>query len=257
MEGHDNLEEFRDPETYDRENGGFEHGGPFYEQLAYRTGGPILELACGTGRVTIPLVRRGFDVTGLDIMPEMLQYAQKKAEAARVTVKWVEGDCSEFSLGTKFRFIFMTGNAFQAFLDDTTQKRVLKCVFDHLSDDGLFAFEVRNLKLELQRRTTNEEEEWGVFQSPDGETTRVSETRWFDEVRQVEHYTTFRRTYRGETLTSTSVTRIAIRYWAIDQLRSLLAGAGFEIAHEYGDFERNPWQPTSPQIVLVCRKSAN
>ena len=71
---HDNLEEFADAPNYDSEDQS-DTGIAFYTALARETGGPVLEIACGTGRVCIPLARLGYAVTGLDIVPGMLASA--------------------------------------------------------------------------------------------------------------------------------------------------------------------------------------
>jgi ubiquinone/menaquinone biosynthesis C-methylase UbiE len=71
---HDNLEEFADPFNYDRADSG-DAGVAFYSALAREACGSVLELACGTGRVTIPIAELGFPVTGLDIVPGMLAQA--------------------------------------------------------------------------------------------------------------------------------------------------------------------------------------
>src|SRR5437868_7193843 len=110
---HDNLEEFADPANYDIEDSS-ETGVAFYSALAQETGGPVLEIACGTGRVSIPIARLGLAVTGLDIVPGMVDLARSKS--ASLLARWVEADARTFDLGEQFRLIFMTGNAFQAFL---------------------------------------------------------------------------------------------------------------------------------------------
>lgn len=92
MLDHDNPGEFADPANYDRADAG-DAGGAFYSALAREAGGSVLELACGTGRVTIPLVKSGFPVTGLDIVPGML--AQARSKSAGLPVRWVEGPDDE------------------------------------------------------------------------------------------------------------------------------------------------------------------
>ena len=89
MLDHNNLEEFADPRNYDIEQR-TNKGIAFYSALAQETGGPVLEVACGTGRVSIPIARLGLDVTGLDIVPGMLE--QARAKSAGLPVRWVEGD---------------------------------------------------------------------------------------------------------------------------------------------------------------------
>jgi SAM-dependent methyltransferase len=138
---HDNLEEFADPADYDRADPG-DDGVAFYSALAREAGGPVLELACGTGRVTIPVAKLGFPVTGLDIAPGML--ARARSKSAGLPVRWVEGDARTFELGERFRLIFLTGNAFQAFVTNDEQAALLQRVRAHLDAEGLFAFETRN-----------------------------------------------------------------------------------------------------------------
>ena len=86
---HDNLEAFADPVDYDRQDTS-DTGIAFYASLARETGGPVLEIACGTGRVAIPIARQGFAVTGLDVVPGMLERARSKA--AGLPIRWIEGD---------------------------------------------------------------------------------------------------------------------------------------------------------------------
>jgi ubiquinone/menaquinone biosynthesis C-methylase UbiE len=171
MIDHDNLEEFADPVSYDLEYGD-ETGVAFYAALAGEAGGPVLELACGTGRVSIPLARQGFEVTGLDITPGMLDRARDKS--AGLPVRWIEGDARAFQLGARFRLIYMTGNAFQAFLEWADQEAMLARVHEHLHPDGLFAFETRNPN--WSDLTTDETEAyWHSYTDSHGNEVRVSE----------------------------------------------------------------------------------
>ncbi|MDZ4717320.1 MAG: class I SAM-dependent methyltransferase, partial [Roseiflexaceae bacterium] len=67
MIDHDNLEEFADAINYDMEDSS-DTGVAFYAALAQEVGGPVLEIACGTGRVAIPIAKLGLSVTGVDIV---------------------------------------------------------------------------------------------------------------------------------------------------------------------------------------------
>ena len=89
MLDHDNLEEFADPHNYDIEDDS-DTGIAFYSALAQETGGPVLEIACGTGRVSIPIARLGFAVTGVDIVPGMVERARSKS--AGLPTRWVASD---------------------------------------------------------------------------------------------------------------------------------------------------------------------
>lgn len=79
---HDNLDALSDPEEYDTHEN--DAGVAVYTVLAQETGGPVLELVCGTGRVGIPIARLGIAVTGLDIAPGMLEQARRKSRSLPV-----------------------------------------------------------------------------------------------------------------------------------------------------------------------------
>jgi SAM-dependent methyltransferase len=260
---HDNLEEFADPQNYDREEPS-DTGVAFYVGLAEETGGPILELACGTGRVSIPIARRGFAVTGLDIVPGMLE--QARAKSAGLPTRWFEGDARIFSLAERFRLIFLTGNAFQAFLTRPDQEALLERVRAHLHDEGLFAFETRNPRwasadageasyegLFALLQSSDVEEAWHSYIDSSGHTVRVSGTQRYDHVAQILHWTTYRR-WQEDGEERTRVTRIAVRFTFPQELAALLHYNGFSIVRQFGDWNGEPLSATSPSIISVCRK---
>ena len=284
MIDHDNLEEFADPQNYDIEDTG-DAGIAFYSALAQETGGPVLEIACGTGRVSIPIARLGFAVTGLDIVPGMLALARSKS--AGLPTRWVEGDARAFDLGQRFRLIFVTGNAFQAFLTRADQEALLERVRAHLRDDGLFAFETRNprwagswesgsahapsdrvlprsrnnstatperdLWANLETRAT--EEDGQTYTDSSGRVVHVSRTQAYDHVAQILHWTTYRRWSEGDQ-EHTKITRIAVRYTFPQELAALLHNNGFTIIRQYGDWTLEPLTAASTSIIVVCRMYA-
>jgi SAM-dependent methyltransferase len=278
---HNNLEEFADPRTYDIEDSN-DTGIAFYAALAQETGGPVLEIACGTGRVSIPIARLGFAVTGVDIVPGMLALARSKS--ADLPTRWVEGDARTFDLGEQFRLIYVTGNAFQAFLTRADQEALLERVRAHLHDEGLFAFETRNprwagssdnlagdapgdgapqqsinttteprgrgLFAYLETRAT--EEDWRTYTDGSGRAVRVSKTQAYDHVAQILHWTTYRRWREGDR-EQTKITRIAVRYTFPQELAALLHYNGFTIIRQYGDWNLEPLTAASRSIIVVCR----
>ncbi len=116
----------------------------YYLKHARATGGPVLELACGTGRVSIPLAEAGFDVTGLDLSPHMLKIARSKSSA----VSWVRGDMERFDLRRKFRLIVIPFRAFQHLMTPDAQRRCLARVRAHLARGGRFIVNLFDPRLE-------------------------------------------------------------------------------------------------------------
>ncbi len=262
MLDHNNLEAFSDPVNYDLADP-TDTGVAFYRALAQEAAGPVLEIACGTGRVTIPIATLGFPTTGLDIVPGMLERA--KSKSAGLPIRWVEGDARTFDLHEHFRFIFLTGNAFQAFVTNTEQEALLQRVRAHLHDEGLFAFETRNPLFPNTKtrdglfphlETRHEEEDVHSFINADGHEVRDSITQVYDHVTQILHLTGYTRWSDGDA-EHTNISRTALRYTFPQELIALLHYNGFDILRQYGDWNEEPVTTTSPSIISVCHKRAS
>src|SRR3712207_2671019 len=139
--------------------------------------------------------------------------ARARHKSAGLPTRWVEGDARAFDLGERFRLVFLTGNAFQAFLTRADQEALLGRAQAHLDDGGLFAFETRNPRWADPRRpderaphgeglfafleTRDEEEYRRTDTDPSGREVRVSMTQAYDHVAQILHWTTYRRWREG------------------------------------------------------------
>lgn len=190
MTDHTNLEDYADPTLFDLENSDFEPDGPFYLSLAQQVGGSVLELGCGTGRVTIPLARRGIDIAGLDIVPGMLARAQSKA--GDLPIQWVEADVRDFHLGRRFSLICAPGSVFEHLLERADQEAMLACVREHLAADGLFVVAIRFPHPESMVNV-KEEQDWFSYTDENGRDVRVTGADYYDPVRQIRHETAYRR----------------------------------------------------------------
>lgn len=248
----DYLGEFHDPVNYDLEVGGDHPSHDFYAALAQQAQGPVLELASGTGLVTLRLAQRGIDLTGLEIVPAMLAHARHKATQQGLSVRWVEGDARTFTLDQQFKLIYLTGNAFQAFLTNADQRALLQRVQAHLTPDGLLAFETRNPN--WQDLTTDlNESEWLHYTDVQGNAVRVTEVRKYDHVAQVLVYTLWRR-WQATDGPQERTTHIALRYTFPQELNALLESNGFTIRAQYGNWDKSPLDKDSPTIITICQK---
>jgi SAM-dependent methyltransferase len=108
------VSEYSDPLLYDAENPDPEPDASFYRKLSAEVPGPILDLGCGTGRITLALAGSGLEVTGLDLSPEMLARARSKDTEHKV--EWIQGDARSFDLMRTFALIIETGGTFQHLL---------------------------------------------------------------------------------------------------------------------------------------------
>jgi SAM-dependent methyltransferase len=254
MPEYTNLEEYADPALYDQENAEFTPQGPFFLDLARQSAGPVLELGCGTGRITLPLARAGIAMTGLDVVPGMLAQARRKAPD--LPVAWIADDARSFHLPTRFRLIFATAGVFQHQLARADQEALLARVHEHLAPGGLFVADVIFPYPKLMR-DVEEEEEWFAYIAADGREVRVSGTEHYDHLRQVKLETAYRRWVDASGQEHMRIAPLALRYFFPQELEALLHYNGFTVLQRYGDWDRSPLADGSPNIILVCKKSGD
>jgi SAM-dependent methyltransferase len=249
---HDNLLEYSDPAIYDLENRSFEPDGPFYLALAQRIGGPVLELGCGTGRITIPLAQDGVDVTGLDVVPGMLARALNKAQG--LPIRWVEADARSFRLDREFRLILETGSTFQHLLERADQEAVLSRVREHLAQGGYFVVSTVFPRLDLMQ-DLEEEDDWFTYEDEQGQEVRVSGTQHYNPLRQVKVETAYRRWYDAQGREMVREVPLALRLIFPQEMEVLLHYNGFEVVERYGDWDGSPLTAESRMMIYVCQKA--
>ena len=252
MIDHDNLEEFRDAEIYDLQDESYEEDYALTEQWARSLGGPLLDIACGTGRMALRLAALGYQVTGVDITPEMIARARQKAAKQGLSIEWVVADARAFHLQKQFQFIYMLENVFQFFLTREDQQAMLARVREHLLPEGCFLFETRNptpLNLLVARRPEGEK-----FTLPDGGQLVIAEEQHYDPMTQIQHYTRHLTFLHPGGEQEEKAHRTALRYVYPQEMEALLFYNGFQIRTSYGSWQQEPLTANSRSMIYVCQK---
>jgi SAM-dependent methyltransferase len=245
---HSNLEDYQEPELYDLERGEFEPDGPFFLALARKRGGPVLDLGCGAGRLTIPLAWQGIEMVGVDVVPGMLELA--RAKARDLAIRWVEADARDLQLPARFRLIFMAGCVFPHLLTRSDQEAALAGVREHLEPDGLFAFDLVNPRPDLL--VDEHKQPWYTYETPDGREIQVSGTQAYDYERQLRHESAYRCRRDGQGHELTRRARLSLRIFYPQEIETLLAHNGFRLLHRYGDWAGGPLDAESRSMIVVC-----
>jgi len=242
------LVEYTEPDLYDLENPDFEPDGPFYRALAQQHRGPVLDLGCGTGRITIPLAREGVPITGLDVMPPMLARAQSKA--ADLPITWVQADARAFHLSTQFQLIVDTGTTLQHLLERTDHEAMLARVREHLAPGGCAVFHT----FAPHPRTLGDidEHDWFAYQAEPGRTIHVSGTVRYEHRRQVFHEDAIRRWHDETGQEVVRFAPLARRMFFPQELALLLHYNGFTVMQQYGDWDGGPITNDSRLMIMVC-----
>ncbi len=134
---------------------------PFYLELAEQTVGPILEVACGTGRVLLPIARKGMEIHGVDNSRPMLKTLEnslaREPRDVRDRVTLHEGDMRDFRLGARFPLVIIPFRPMQHMHTVQDQVSALTTASLHLSDSGILAFDVFYPKFDVIAARMGEE----------------------------------------------------------------------------------------------------
>jgi SAM-dependent methyltransferase len=227
---------------------------PFYLNQAQTASGPVLEIGCGTGRVTIPLAAAGVDIIGLDVSGSMLEEAERKADEQGLKLTWVEADGRSFDLGRSFALIIMPFNTLQFFRDAASLEQIFNRVRTHLRPDGRFVFDVFNPQVAFLVADPAKRYERARYSDPHGGGEVVlEETREYIADRQVVRST---RYYHIGVRRDYSIRSLELRCFFPCELELLLKHHGFRLLAKYGDFDGSPLSGGSPKQICVCNPVA-
>ncbi len=232
-----------------------------YLALAARTGGPILEIAAGSGRVAVPLAMAGYDITAVDVDPAMLTRAAARATAegdgVRARVDLVEADLVGLSLpgGARFRLAILALNSILLLDARELQAAAIETLARHLEPGGLAVVDVwlpeagelarydGRVSLEYVRRDPETGLQVAKLAAAEHEpaTGRIRLTAIYDEGQPGEPA---RRWIREDRL----------RLLSADELRAMAEAAGLEVEVVAGDYELDTMGPHDERAILVARR---
>ncbi|RAP27802.1 hypothetical protein C2W64_00621 [Brevibacillus laterosporus] len=227
----------------------------FYEEYAKAAKGEVLELGCGTGRVTIPLAKAGIQITGLEISQEMLAKAVTKAEGTGPVdhLSFIQGDMRHFSLGKTFELIMIPYRSFLHLLHIQEQMKALRCIREHLQPGGKLVFNVfvphiKHLYEEGEKLTLR-----GIYPFQDGQQVAMYDFTRYDHFQQLAEVT---RSYELLDNNGKMLERVTglftLRYIFPAELHHLLRLAGFKVLERYGSFAKTPFDSASTEFIIVA-----
>ncbi len=222
-------------------------------------GMPVLELACGTGRVTIPVASGGLEIWGVDNSRRMLEIFEEKLKtlpsevAARIHP--VFGGMEDFSLDRKFRCAFVPFNSFLLLTSREDQNRCLRNVYHHLEDDGTFIVDIFSPRFDLCAQEKSDIRFLRHFYYPPEDLAIIQweyvERNMAEQVMSIDFL--YEWYDRGGTLKRAARSlkmAVIFRY----EMQHLLEKNGFEVVRFYGNYDRTPFSMKSPQMIFICRK---
>ena len=234
----------------------------FFVEMAQRSGGPVLELGCGTGRVLIPTARAGIEIVGLDASSMMLSVCRKKVLSEPETVQskvndLTMGDIREFDLRRKFNLVSIPFRPFQHLLTLNDQLSCLRCIHRQLTDTGRLILDVFNPSLpHLSSEISAVETDEGEFTMPDGRIVRrrvrIVARDYFEQIidSEVIYYVSY-----PDGQEERLVHRFQFRYLFRFEVEHLLARSGFQLEEIYADYDKSLYGSKYPgELIAVARR---
>lgn len=211
---------------------------PFYLEEAQRSGGPVLELGVGTGRIAVPIAASGIGVVGVDLSAGMLEVARERADLAGAVVDLRLGDMRDPPVEGVFPLVLIPFRSLLHMETDADRRAVLRVARRLVAPEGRLIFDVFAPDAEDIAETHGRwlEREPGIWERAD----------WNDATR------TLILRVRG----ADGEAEMSLAWLSVPEWRGLLADEGFELDALYGWFDRSPWTGGEDSI-WVCRPAAH
>ena len=259
---------FSAAERYDALHTGRTADAAFYARAAADAGGPVLEVGCGTGRVSLAIAAAGVDVTGLDREPGLLSFAAvKRATAersagrpstARARVSLVCADMRAYAFRRPFAAVLMPFRVFQSMLTVSDHLAALAAARAALAPGGRLVLDVFDPRLDVLAEAAE-------GPAPLAETGRSYEDasgRWrervaarYDLESQIVDLTyVYERQAGGGAPAERAFDRLRVRYFTRWEFEHLLARAGYEVEALYGGWDGGPPTPEGEDMIWIARK---
>jgi SAM-dependent methyltransferase len=209
---------------------------PFYLAEAKKSGGPVLELGVGSGRIAVPIAAAGIEVVGVDLSAGMLEVARERAELAGVSIDLRLGDMRDPPVDGTFPLVIVPFRSLLHMETDDDRRAALRAVAAHLAPGGRFVFDGFAPSQDDIDETNGKwlEREPGIWERAD----------WHVETR-----TLILRVRGAEAESEMSLAWLSVGEW-----KRLLKEEGFKVDRVYGWFDRQPWRGGEDSIYL-CRRA--
>jgi SAM-dependent methyltransferase len=241
---------------YDIEHARFGEDIDLYLNFAEARGGPLLELACGSGRLLLPLARAGYSITGVDTSARMLEMARQALEAeglaARCTL--VQQDMDALQLGRKFQLAFVALGSFAHLCTRRAQRQALAAIHAHLAAGGTFILDISNADVRYMESMSGQVLHQGTWTMDDGTllTHFVSPASAASaHLLELTHF--YDQHKQGEAVRRT-IAHTRLYLFERGEAELLLESAGFAVQEVYGNYDLSPYENDSPRMILIAER---
>jgi len=210
----------------------------------------ILELCCGSGRLTIPLAKGGLKITGVDNSMTMLEQAKKKAKEQKLEISFIEADIRNLELTKRFDLIFIPFNSIHHLYQNQDLFDTLKVARNHLKDDGVLIFDCYNPNIQYITEAEKARNKIAEFNTTDTRKVIIEQTMKYEsktQINRIEWHYFINDAFH-------SVQNLDMRMYFPQELDSYLKWSGFTIQYKFGNFEQEIFNDKSEKQIFICKK---
>ena len=222
----------------------------FYVEAVGGHGRKVLELACGSGRFTIPLAKSGARVSGGDLSGTMLERARERVIASGVEVQLVKLDMRDFQLDTLFDSIVIAANSLLHIHTAEDFARAFAAIRRHLAPGGVLAFDIFVPSARMLSLPATARQLVGIFSHPELGEVSVQESISYNPVTQVSQADWY---WSTPTQPEFRRTTVHMRQLYPQELPLLLQHNGFTLVSRFGSFDGEPLDAQSWRQVCLCQ----
>jgi len=230
----------------------------FYLEFAAPAGRPVLEVAAGTGRLTIPLARAGVSIVAVDVSSSMLRILESRLALEPVEVRQririVEADASALRLGEEYDLIIVPFYTFNYFVTAHRQRAALGAFSSHLSRGGRALIDVFIALPHIKECPSEPVLRVDTVDPRTGNRVRGWNVYTMDTVAQIETRRHIFEATQGDGTVVRREFQTRRRYFFADELDQLFADNGFTVEAVFTGYEKAPPKPDSEQLVYVLRQ---
>ena len=238
-----------DASIYDGMNTGLDDLQFYKRWLPENKDARILELCCGTGRLTLPIAKDGYDISGVDYTSSMLDQAKLKASEQGLKIKFIEADIRTLDLSGKYDLIFIPFNSIHHLYRNEDLFKAFNAVRNHLKTGGLFLLDCFNPNIQYIVEGEKKQKEIAEYTTDDGREVLIKETMRYEnstQINRIEWHYFINGVFD-------SIQNLDMRVFFPQELDSYLEGSGFNVIHKFGSFEEEAFNDNSEKQIFVCR----
>lgn len=241
---------------YDWEHDSFTADLDLYVALAQRTGGPVLELTCGTGRLLEALARRGFHVVGFDSSPDMLERARARLDGLGARATLSQADLRDPLPVGPFQMVVLTLNAL-GFLEETpAQIDLLARIRERMAEDGVLVLDlVHAAPLWDQPQGVSVLQRSGADGEIGARVTKWIVQRVFPARQQIRLDCFYDLVWSDGSFTRLDES-VSLRYFSRYEIELLLTAAGLRVENIYGDYDLQSFSDESPRMIVFANRGS-